>query len=78
MSTLSIMNTGTDIIFIDITTSDPLYWSVLYVGLEKIICNSFDDYLVPLYECMFSRIRLWLPLSDFEVVVIKHLKVSSS
>lgn len=56
MSTLSIMNTGTNIIVVDITINDPLYWSVLSVGLEKRICNSFDDYLVPLYECMFSRI----------------------
>lgn len=72
------MNTGTDIIVVDITINDPLYWLVVSVGLEKRICNSFDDYLVPLYECMFSRIGLWLPLFDFEVVVIKHLKVSSS
>lgn len=58
-----------------IMVGDPLEWSILPVGPKERICSSFDDYVIPLYECLFTRIRLCLPFYSFEVVVLKHLKV---
>lgn len=48
------------------------------MGLEKRICNSFDDYVGLLYECLFTRIGLQPPFSKFRVDVLNHLKVASS
>lgn len=76
---LSILNTEVTIDVVDITVDDPLVWLVLPVGLEKGACNSFDYCLVSVYECLFTWIGLQqLPFSNFEVVVLKHLKISPS
>lgn len=58
-----------------IMVGDPLEWLILLVGLKKRICSSFDDCMIPLYECLFTRIRLCLPYYSFKLVVLKHLKV---
>lgn len=50
----------------------------LLVSLEKGICIFLNDWVVPLYECLLTRIELWLPFSDFKVILLKHLKVSPS
>lgn len=53
-------------------------WLVLPLGSRKNICNSFRDCSIHLYEFLFPRINLRLPLSDFEVEVLRFLKVSPS
>ena len=45
----------------NIMVGDPSEWSVLPVLGEKRICKSFDDCMVPFYECLFTGIRLRLP-----------------
>lgn len=72
------MNTEVTIDVDDIMVGDPLDWSVLLVDLKKRICNYLDDCLVSLYEYLFIRIGLWFPFFDFEMVVLKQLKVSPS
>lgn len=54
----------------NIVVGDPLNWSVLQVDSGKRICNPFDGCPVPFYECMFTRIGLWMPLFEFDVVVL--------
>lgn len=44
----------------------------------EIICSSSDNCSLPVYECIFTKIGLWLPFSYFEVVILKHLKVPHS
>lgn len=66
MSTKAIMNA------VGIMVGDPLEWLALLVSWEKGICSSFDDCVVPFYECLFTRIGLWLPFFKFEVVVLKY------
>lgn len=73
-----VMNIETPIDAADIPFRDPMDWLNLFVGLERRICNSFDDCSVMLYECLFIKIGLRLSLSEFEMVVLKHLKVSPS
>lgn len=76
--TPSIMNSEATIEVLGIVVGDPQDWSVLLVCLKKKICNSFDDCIIPLYEFLFTNIGLWLSFSDFEVSILKHLKVSLS
>lgn len=78
MDTPSILSNDVSIYAIRIMFNDPLKWLALPVKLEKRICSSFDDCVISLYECMFTRIRLRLPFSNFEVAVLKHLRVSPS
>lgn len=56
----------------------PYNWLILLVDSEKRVRNPFDGCSVLLYECLFTMIGLWLPLSEFEVAVLKYLKVASS
>lgn len=63
---------------IGIMVGDPLEWLTLPVGPKKRISSSFDNWVILHYKCLFIRIRLWLHLYDFNVFVLKHLKVSPS
>lgn len=47
-------------------------WLVLPLFEEKRKFNSFDDCTVSFYECMVTRILLWMPFSKFELVILKH------
>lgn len=78
VGTLFVLNTETTIGTVDIIVNDPSEWLVLPVDSEKRICNSFDVCLCPFYECLFTRVVMWLPLSKFEVVFVKHLKIVPS
>lgn len=42
----------------DIMFGDSLEWSVILVSGEKMIHSSFDDCMIPFYECMFTRVGL--------------------
>lgn len=75
MGTQSFQSTETTINVAGIVVSDPLELFAFPVGKEKGICNSFEECAIPLYECLFIRIRRHLPFSDFEVVILKHLEV---
>lgn len=75
---LSVLNIEVSIEVVGIVVDDPQGLSVLLVGPKKRICNSFDDCAASLYESLFTRIGLWLPIFDFEVVILKNLKVSPS
>lgn len=56
----------------------PFEWLLLPLSGEKRICSSFDDCMVIFHECLVTRIGLRLLFSEFEVVVLKHLKVAPS
>lgn len=58
--------------------SCPSDWHVIPVDLGIRICNSFDECSVPFYGCLFTRIGLQLPLYEFEMTILKYLKVSPS
>lgn len=45
----------------------PSDWSIILVGIEKRIYNAIDRCLVPFYECIFTKVNLWLPIPKFEV-----------
>lgn len=72
------MRFDVDINVAGIVVSDSLEWLAHRVDPKKRIYSSFNDCLIPFYECMFTRIGLWSPFYDFEVVVLKYLKISSS
>lgn len=78
MSSPSILSTEVAMNVARIMVGDPLEWLTLLVEPKKRICISFDDCVISFYECMFTRIRLWLPFNDFEVVVLKYLKFALS
>lgn len=61
-----------------IMDDDLLEWLVLLVELGKRLCSSFDECVIMFYECFFTRIGLRFPFSDFEVAILKYLKVSPS
>lgn len=54
--TSSIMSNEDTLRDVDITVDDPLEWSVHPSPEEKRKCNSFDDYMVPYYGCLFTRV----------------------
>lgn len=63
---------------VDIMVDDPSYLSILSKDMKKRIGISLKDYSVPLYEFLFTRLRVCLPLSDFEMVVMDRLRDSPS
>lgn len=78
VGTLTVLSTKATTDVVGIMVGDPLDWSIFSVGPGERICKSFDDYLISFYECMLTRIGLWVPLSNFKVASMKHLKVSPS
>lgn len=45
---------------------DPSEWSTFPEGTKKRTCSFSGNCIIALYECVFIRIRMWLPFSDFE------------
>lgn len=74
-STLNIVMAITNVY---IMVYNPLDWPILPVDLTETIYNSFEGCSVPLYVCLFIRLGACLPFSDFEVIVMNHLRVSPS
>lgn len=72
------LSTEAAINVVGILVCDFLEWPTHLVGPEKRICIYFDDCVITLYKCLFTRIRMWLSFSDFELSVLKHLKVIPS
>lgn len=54
--TSSILNTEAAIDAACIVVGDPLECLVLPRGPEKMISSSFDDCMIPFYECLFTII----------------------
>lgn len=63
---------------VDIAVDDPLEWSIYSVLEENRICISFNDYMIPLSESLFTKMGLQLPFSKFELGVYKNLEISIS
>lgn len=61
MGTSSVMSTEDAIDAARIMVSNPSKRLVLPLEPEKIICISFDGCVIPLYECLFTQIIMWLP-----------------
>lgn len=72
------LNTEVDIDVAGIMDDNLLEWLVLLVELGKRLCSSFDECVIQFYECFFTRIGLLFPFSDFEVAILKYLKVTPS
>lgn len=60
-----VMNIKAAIGIDDITVGEPLDWLVLPMGLEKKICNFFDNYLVSFFGQLFSLILRMYVHKDF-------------
>lgn len=69
---------GAAIDAIDIMVDGSLESLALSMGSKKRIRRSFDDCVILFYECLFRRLRIQLPFSDFKVVILKYLKVHPS
>lgn len=78
MVTPSVLSTCAKVEAVDIVVDDLLEWFALRVDPDNKICSSINECVVPLYECLFTRIRLRLPFFNFEVSFLKHLKVTPS
>lgn len=76
--TPSIFSIEASIDVTEILAGNPLKWSALPVGSDKRISTSFDNYAIPLYECLFTKVGVLLPFSNFQVSVLKNLKVPPS
>lgn len=63
---------------VDTMVGDSPDMLVLPMNSKSRICSSFDRCSISFQECFSSMVGLWLPLYEFEVVVLKHLKVSPS
>lgn len=73
-----VLNTTEVVIQANIIIDDTSDWTILPVGPNEMVCSSFEGFSVPLYECLFTRLGMCLPISDCKVDVMNHLKVSPS
>lgn len=76
--TISTLSTKAVINAVGIMVGNPWEWLPLLVSGENRISSSFENFVVLFYVCLFTRIGLRLPFSEFEVVVLKYLKFSPS
>lgn len=49
-----------------------------HVDTSKRICNSFDGYLIPFYESVFSMLKFRIPFNEFKEWVLNHLQIAPS
>lgn len=63
---------------VGIVVDDPLEWLAILVESKKGIYSSFEDCVVVFHEGMFTRVGLWPLFYEFEVDVLKYLKVTPS
>lgn len=75
VGTSSTLKIKTAINVVCIMVSDPFEWLSFLVELEKRICSSFDDYVVPFHECLLTRIGLRLPFPEFEVAILIFTRI---
>lgn len=75
VETLYVLKDEVDITFPDIMVGNASNFLVILVDPAKRVCISLDGCSIPLYECLFTRLGVRFPFSDFEVVVLNQLKV---
>lgn len=73
VGTPPVLNSEAILKVVGIMVENPLEWPDFPISPYK--RSYFDDCMVPLYECLFTRIGIQLTFSDFKVVVLKHFKV---
>lgn len=78
MGASSVLSTKDAINVGGVVACDPLEGLSLPVETKKRICSSFDEYMVPIHECLFTRIGVQLPFYEFEVAFLRYLKVVPS
>lgn len=78
VGTLSVLNIVDIVTESDIMVENTPNYAILPLGLDEMTCSSFEGCSVPLYECLFTRLRIRLPFFKFEVVVIDHFNTSPS
>lgn len=71
-----VLSTQASVSATNIVVSRPSDWSILLVDQEKRIRIAFKGCSFPFYECIFTIVHMRLPLSKFEVKVLKYLMVS--
>lgn len=45
----------------------PSLRQVLFLEEDKKLCSTYEGCVIPLHECLFSKICLTLPFNDFNV-----------
>ncbi|CAI8590874.1 unnamed protein product [Vicia faba] len=70
-----VLNTTKVIAHVNIIIGDMLNWVILPLGPDVRVCNTFEGCSIPLYECLFNMFGIHLLISNFEVAVLKHLKI---
>lgn len=75
LGTPFVLSDSTTVSVVNIVTDRPSDWLVLLSKSGKRICSSFKECYIPFYECLFTRINLQLLLCEFEVEMLKLLKV---
>lgn len=60
---------------VEIMVGHPSDWLVFLVEACKRICNTFENDSILFYEYLFTRINLWLPLSNLKLEDLKFPKV---
>lgn len=51
---------------------------VVLVDFDKRIYSYIDECFIPFYECRFTQLNFILPFNEFEVGLIRHLKIAPS
>lgn len=69
-STSSIISTEVALSDANIMVDDHSKWVVLPLSWKKRICNSCEDCMALFYECLFTRIGIWMPFFQFEAAVV--------
>lgn len=76
VGTFSILNIVEVVIQANFMVGNSPDWAILLIGLNEGACGSFEGYSVPLYGCLFTRLGMCLPFSDFKMAMMNHLKFS--
>lgn len=53
-----------------------LYWRVFHLESNKWLWNKYDMCKLHLQDCLFSQMRLTLPINNYKVKVMNHLGIS--
>lgn len=69
---LCVLNTVEAITQANITVGDSLGWVILLVSPDERVCSSFEGYSILLYECLFIKLGVRPPFSNFEVAIMNH------
>lgn len=57
---------------------ESLFWVLTTSGEDDRICSEYGNYIIPLYQYLFSTLGIRLPFNAFEVGIFNYLMVASS